>query len=436
MENSFNFIIRANEYLDTIEEPRDIAQIEEHIEKLNELRKEMEKRGFKNPNFNFANVSVDLDIDQEESIDLKKQLSMLKYYDYIKKITLTRVKIALTSFLISKRFIQTDPNLIQHIPIDGNYIGKVIQSGKYGLNAFTRMNSLLSGKDMPQYVIAKIEYTEDNKKKIKNLRIYKKHNLEDRIKKDFGETAKIIKTRVVKQPGLVTSNSARTSLILSFVSKASKEVKQIMDEQEQGKIKEYNELLKQNGLVPDSRLDIVEGFEEIKEQLLNKNFLIQTEETLELDPELLAQITRRNSLGNLLTEKKASRDLLLTIYSFYLLNSKTSRQENNLVPTLTVEPEEHHLEVFNILEHGENKIENATKILKQKLDSENLIPRMDQKIFGASFFAYKTNKDLDWCSNFFDIDKKEIETGISEIKLVLEKGRGKDFLEAVRDADS
>jgi hypothetical protein len=288
---------------------------------------------------------------------------------------------------------------------------------------------------MPQYLIAKVEYEENGKRIHKSIRVIKKDNLEERIKKDFGKNARVIKTRIVKQPGLITSDSARISIILSFVSKASQEVKQIMNEQEQGKIREYNELLRKNKLIPDSRLDLVEGFENVKSELIERNFLVQTEEELTMDEELKSQITKRNSLGNLLTEKKAIRDLLLTIYKFYILNSKTQRQENNLLPTLTIEPEESHLEVFNILEHGENKIENATKILKQKLEYENLIPRMDPKIFGASFFVYKSN-NMDWGIKFFNISNEDLTAGINEIKLVLEKGRGKEFLEAVRDADS
>ncbi|MCC7552749.1 DUF530 domain-containing protein [Candidatus Micrarchaeota archaeon] len=435
MENSFNFIIRANEYLDNIKSTDDKIQIESHILELSDMKKEMERRGFKNPNISFSNLNLDLDISQEESADLKKQLSVLKYYEYIKRITLLRVKIALSSFLILRKLRELDPEIIPHLPIDGNHISRIIKSGKYGLNAFTRMNTLLSGKDMPQYLIAKVEYEENGKRIHKSIRVIKKDNLEERIKKDFGKNARVIKTRIVKQPGLITSDSARISIILSFVSKASQEVKQIMNEQEQGKIREYNELLRKNKLIPDSRLDLVEGFENVKSELIERNFLVQTEEELTMDEELKSQITKRNSLGNLLTEKKAIRDLLLTIYKFYILNSKTQRQENNLLPTLTIEPEESHLEVFNILEHGENKIENATKILKQKLEYENLIPRMDPKIFGASFFVYKSN-NMDWGIKFFNISNEDLTAGINEIKLVLEKGRGKEFLEAVRDADS
>ncbi len=434
-DTSFNFILRANDYLDKVEMSRDITQIEEHIEKLDELRKEMDSRGFSNPGIGMS-LSIEEEISQEESVDLKKQLSILKYMEYLKRITLKRVKVALSSFLISKKFIKTNPELISHLPVDGNYIGRIIKTGRYGLSAFTRMNTLLSGKDMPSYLIANIEYEKEGKKKTENIRIIKNHNLEERVKRDFGENAKVLKTRIVRKPGLVTSTSARTSIILSFVSRSAEEVKKLMDKKEEGKIKEYNNILRENGLVPDSRIDLVDGFHNIKKELIKKGFLSEEDEKVELTEELKTQINRRTSLGNLLTEKKATRDLLLTLYKYYLLNSKTTRQENNLLPTLSVEPEVSHLDVFNILEHGENKIENASNILKEKIESEDLILRMNQKIFGASFFAFKSNKDLDWCSEFFNIDKEELKKGIKDIKIILEQGRGKDFLEAVKDVSS
>ncbi|MFA5382701.1 MAG: DUF530 family protein [Candidatus Micrarchaeia archaeon] len=436
MENSYNFILHANEYLDSVEAPKNIVQIEQSIKELDELRKEMLSRGFSHPSIGASELSLNLDSNRENNADIKKQLSIIKYTEYLKRITLKRVKIALSSFLISKQLINTNPNLITHLPIEGNYIGRIIKTGRYGLTAFTRMNTLLSGRDVPQYLIAKVQYEEKGKIKNENLKFIKKDNLEERIKREYGETAKILKTRIIKKPGLITSNSARTSIILSFISKSAEEVKKIMDEQERGKIKEYNTILRQNGLIPDSRIDLVEGFENVKNLLIERKFITKIDDKLEIDEELKSEITRRTSLGNLLTEKKATNELLLTIYKFYLLNSKTTRQEINLLPTLSVEPEDYHLEVFNILEYGENKIENAKLILKEKIESEKLSFRINEKIFGASFFAYKSNKDLEWCSNFFDIKKEELEKGINEIKLIMEKGRGKDFLEAVKDANS
>ncbi|MCC7569905.1 DUF530 family protein [Candidatus Micrarchaeota archaeon] len=429
MLQGLNLIAEINDFLDNIRTPQSTEEILENIDLLRGYTTQMKNYGFENPYKESLSVPKNvLHEDNESQLnEISKQIKIMKYVARLKKITLNRTKVSLASHLIGLSFIEKK-ELYNYLVFDGNYVNSLSKAGIEGYSAFQKINELLCPRETDKWVVATIAYYENGKKEKTTVRLDVVNK--KTIKEIYGKDAEIVKTQIVKKKGIIKNTSSRIAIGVIFSHWAADKIKTTFEISDDDEVNQYNTVLAELGFVRDIIFDSVEGREEIKNELIKKGFVEKIGEEFVTKKELKQKIASRRRKRNAMASRKALSEFLRLMYNFYIKNTKPQRIQMNFCPSLSIEPEEEVVGIFDELKTTHN-IENAGGILSKKFELEKNMPKGFDSLWGVAYFIKETGKDIEWCEKFFDIPKSEINQIIGQVESIT-TNRGGEFIKMLR----
>ncbi|PIN82536.1 hypothetical protein COV61_05695, partial [Candidatus Micrarchaeota archaeon CG11_big_fil_rev_8_21_14_0_20_47_5] len=237
--SSLQLVAEANRLLDEIGEAGILR--EENVERITRIRSEMLKFGFDAP---FSGVLAATaremgEHGEREAVEQKKQSSYLKYVAKLKKFTLNRIRAAHAAHLMALRM--KDRELGEHFPLGGDYLKRLVKGGEHAINSYkTLMDAFSEYGSYADEVLASVEYFEGGKKKVDSLRISHAGNLEARVKRVYGNEAKVIGKTVVKgKASIIKNRSTKVALSCAIACFAGKGIAGMLAEKEEGELKQY-----------------------------------------------------------------------------------------------------------------------------------------------------------------------------------------------------
>ncbi|GEM_PF-2205061 len=335
---------------------------EPSMEELEVLKEEMLLRRFNSP-FRALVKITEKEMEEksaEEVADLKKQVSFFRYVAMLKKSTLARVRVAIASKKIKQNSLYED--FANYLPVNGNYIENLIRSGATGIMVF--------------------------------------REIEDVIKPFFKST------------------SVRKALLSAIVFYASDGVKnEMINSEKDEKLIEYNSILRKYKILPYSRVEHLEGFEELKKEMTEKGFF----ENEKMKEEFAEKLEEKKRAIRKEIRRRSFLLAFIPIIKFYLRETRESAKRNKPYPSLVPEPDEKTLSNFVLLNEFTGM--DFGKILRE---------RMSYYDYNIGTAVVAKEKGVEWASEFLKISEDEIKKQV-EMYEALKGGRGREFLERIGD---
>ena len=419
---SMAYVQKANELL------KGINSFEEgNISDLEMLKERMGDAGFNSPFRGLVQKTVEEAdaLGEADRADLKKQMGYFRYIANLKKYSLARVSIALDAHRVAKGFLKTGySDIAGHLPLDGNHIRLLMDAGDDGIIAYRELTDKVEqASEKKGCFLAKVKFNGETE----TVQVSDSENLELKISKMFGVGAEVVTTRPgFKRVPIISSKGVRISLLSSIVHYAAKSVGRNMESAE-GEAGEYNLALKNFGIRPDVRMDMVEGFAEVKAALAKRGFLVRKDSEFVMKEGLKKEIMARKKKRRAETQRRAALLLLSPIFKFYLTTNEEGRRKENLYPSLAITPGENHLMLFASLEEEGLP---ARSILKRKLEAEGHVP-LGGKELGAAVLISDSGKGAKWVSDYMGIDEGKARGAFEVLKNFKEGKRGADFVRRI-----
>jgi hypothetical protein len=193
-----------------------------------------------------------------------------------------------------------------------------------------------------------------------------------------------------------------------------------------GKIKEYNKALLELGIAPFSRLDFAEGMEKEKKALVDKGYMDTDGEIFKTKKEWVDEIYRSREAMNGWAIRSAAAMLFTPMLKYYLLNSRTQREESQIFPTLAPNPTEGQLTVFIRLRQLMGM--DAYAIMRRKLQFEGV---MDSRALAGGLLSIYATKEI--ASKITGMKEDEIAKAEAQAKAALGGGKGNEFAKYLDD---
>ncbi|MCK4319662.1 DUF530 family protein [Candidatus Micrarchaeota archaeon] len=424
--NTIELVNKANGFLGSVK-----TFEKENVEKLRELKEKMEGAGFDAPfKAVLARTQNELEgMDEGEWEDLKKQMSYFRYLAQMKKYTFARVGIAFYANKLAEGFSKKGyDDILFHLPLDGNHITPLIKTGNTGIIAYrTLMDRFeLLGENVPEFSV-KVEKDDVTY----TIKVKEKENIEKTVERIFGKETYIEDIRtVMKRKSIISSKKVRLALINGIVKYTWEGLNEELTGEERGELKKYNEFLREKGFIGDARMDLAEGFADMKKKLEKKGFLKKTNEGYKLKEEVRKEIEKRKRVREREVLKRANALLLGPLFKHYLIKNKEERKKKNLYPTLAIKPSSKHLRIFNFFDEVDTEIDVYTILIeKLRLEEKNL--GIAGKELGAGLLKLRSKKSTAWISNYLKIDKKKVESAAAYLSSLEKGGKGDEFLRTI-----
>ena len=404
-------IAKANQFLDNLATDKNSFKM--NIKFLKTLRDEMLFNGFNAPFAGLMQQSQsEFELDESDSRDLAKQLEKMRNLANSKKFALNRVRVSLSAHRIAASIVSAgfETELLKALPYDGNYVGSLINSREFGLYAYRDVMSLLEASDSPSEprMQVSVKYTKDGKPASTKVMVATNKNIEGRIKRVYGEDAKITSTKVFSsKPPFIRKRSARVSLSTAYALLASKHAYALVPYPPQ--LKEYAEVMHLHGLDVDAIIDQVDGYHKVKHELVHKGLMKEDDGVLSLGEEIArALVERRRALRE--TAMAKARELLaLDLFRYFLLLPKREREKTSIFPGL-ISPAPQQLRLLEMLSTTYS-IDDPVGLIEKKFEAESLRITLEGKVFGSAFFYLTTDKSLEWCRQYLFTEPEKVREG-------------------------
>lgn len=420
---SMAYVHKANELLGGI-----TSYEEGNIPGLEALKERMSEAGFNSPFRGLVKRTVEEadELGEAEWADLKKQMGYFRYIANLKKYSLARVSIALDAHRVAKGFLRMGySDIADHLPLDGNHIRLLMDAGDDGIIAYRElMEKVEQASERKGCFFAKVRFGGETE----TVQVAENENLELKVSRMFGVGAEVVSTRPgFKRVPIISSKGVRISLLSSIVHYAAKSVGRGLEDGG-GEAAGYNAVLRNFGIRPDVRMDMVEGFGEVKAELARRGFLVKRDGEYAMKEGLKKEITERRKRRREETMRRAALLLLSPIFKFYLSTNEEGRRKENLYPSLSVTPGEGQLMLFSMLE-GEGV--PARPVLKRKLAMEGSVP-LGGKELGAAVLMDAGGKDARWVSGYIGIEESRARSAFEVLKNFKEGKRGAEFVRRIK----
>jgi len=415
----------ANELLDSI------AHYEEgNLSRLQGMRGQMLSAGFDAP---FAGVLAKTasemeDLSPAEIDDLKKQVGNMRYIASLKKSTLNRVRISIAAHRLAKYLGDG-----HWCPLSGDYIRRLAWAGDFAILAYRELMDSLEGYGTATtQAVASVQYEQDGEKKTASMRLPAKGNAELAVKGAFGEHAGITSVKIQRgKSGIIKGKGARIAILTNFVTGAAAEIRNELSTMERGNpaVAKYNSILAQNRIVRDARLDLAEGFENVKKTLVREELMdLKKEGGWILKPELEKEINRRRKFAHGEILSRARLGMWKTFFAYYMGTTAGMRESEKGIPGLAARPEREQLEPFRKVEIG---IAKSTELVLQKIEAEGRASGMDSRAFGAGFAIAFGKAKPEVAGRLLGVGEGEAEAAAKRVATLL-RGRGGEFLSKLK----
>lgn len=403
-----------------------------NTEKIEEIRESMLEAGFNAPFSGILQRTMTEaeGMEDEEWADLKKQVSYFKDIANLKKYSLVRASIALSAHRLAGHFLKMGyADIAEHTPLEGNHIGLLMDSGAEGIIAYRSMMDKF--KSMSENVGCFSVKVRINGK-LHTVKLESKERMDYQVARMFGLEAEIVETKPgVKKKPIISSKGTRIALISAVVNYVSKGVEREMAEEESGEVKKYNDFLRGQGLRPDVRIDMVEEFKEIKEELLKMGMLSCEDGAYAMKKELSAQIVKRKKERRAKVMERTTMLVLAPMLRFYLLTPRESRKKANLYPGMAVVPTNAQIRVFSFMEEIDKGFP-ATQMLRRKMGLEEQGVRMEGKKMAAAILLSESGKSEEWIAEFLRMTLNEVKNSKGALGSIEQGGRGAEFLQRIK----
>ncbi|MEM4389951.1 MAG: DUF530 family protein [Candidatus Micrarchaeia archaeon] len=455
MHSSLHLIARANAFLDKLAlgsgSPVILRRkLESSLRVLTQLKEEMIFHGFAAP---FIGITRAMPPDEfasaEEARDLSKQIARMRYIASLKKFTLARTRIAIAAHKVALGELEHSlrPELLQVLPLDGNYIARLVASREHGLHAYHVLTELLASNAEQENVSVVIEHNRNGARVRTRFVLASVKNIEDRVKRSFGEDARIISIKPHPARAAIKRRSARTCLAAAYAVLAASQIeRELASAEVPAEVMRYASIMRKHGLAADAVINESEEYEKVAAELASEG-LLRYEQGEPIVVESVASfIARRRHLLRERTVRRAKELLGLDLLKFFLLIPRRERERGLLFPSLPALLSKENLAPFDELfsMHG---IENASDIIWTKFRAEELGLNLDGKSLGSAVFYLNSDKPVEWCEKNFGLPRERILAAARTLaplveareerlrELGIEKSaRAREFAEALRDA--
>ncbi|MCX8202379.1 MAG: DUF530 domain-containing protein [Candidatus Micrarchaeota archaeon] len=430
LRDSTLLIAEANSFLDRLERPKTMKEIETNLRSLTHIKDEMMAAGF---NATFPELMLNLKAeltDEELPSDISKQLRSLREFANLKKYTLNRVKIAIASHNILYNMLQrgTVYPFAEYLPYDGQYLYDLIYLGEPAIRAYNAINTILSQKEESKGGEYTVVISIDGKKQ--KIKLDSNQNLGERVKRVYGDGATILSiTKRSTEKPLVNGRSNRVAIASAYARLATtivypKFTKGPIFTNEIHKI--YSSILSKHGLSSETRIDLIETREELEDELYSKKLLFEQNNVKILHPDVVQAITKNRKKVNRETVKEAERLLSEDIFYFFMTESKKTRTAYPLFKGISGEVDA-RLSFLN-----KSFAKNSIEIIKEKITLESLVPTSSKEL--AAVLMLNSGKSKEWCMQKFNLSEAELDAAKSKLSPYLKNvsSQAKEFLDLLR----
>jgi hypothetical protein len=421
LHSSLALVSSANELLDSI-----AHYDEENLLRLQEMRGLMLQSGFDAP---FAGVLAKTATEMEElspaeAEDLKKQVGNIRYIASLKKSTLNRVRIAIAAHRLAKHLGDN-----HKCPISGDFIRRLADAGDFAILAYREMMDTLEGYGTAAtQAIATVEYEHEGETKTASMRLPARGNAELAAKGAFGDGARIVAVKIQKgKSSIIKGKGARIAILTHFVTSAAAEVRNELDakERQSPEVSKYNSILAQNRLIRDARLDLAEGFENVKKTLEREELMERKKEGgWKLTPDLEKEINKRRKYAHEEVLLRSKGGMWECFFVNYMKSNAGMREAEKGIPGLAARPGPEQLAPFAKVDIG---IPNSAELVQKKIEAEGKAAGMDVSAFGAGFAVAFGKAAPQRIAKLLGMAEQEVEKAGSRVAS-LSKGRGGEFL--------
>jgi len=404
----------------------------ENAEKIEGLKEKMLNAGFNAPFKGILQRTMEeaQDLDENEWADLKKQISYFKQIANLKKYSLARASVALSAHKLSDHFLKMGyADIVEYTPLDGNHIAILMDSGSEGILAY---RTIMDRFDLMADTTSCFQVKVKSGGESHTVQVDEKERIDYKIAQMFGLEAEVteVKPSVRRKP-LVASKGTRVSLVASVVNYLSKNIEDEMRNKETGKLKEYNDFLREKKLRPDVRMDQIENYDDLKAEMAKKGLLTKKEDKYIMDKELAKQINVRKKERGQKLLKQSTMLVLLPIFKFYMTTPRERRKKENLYPGLAVVPTSNQIRLFTFLYELDDEFP-ATGMLRKKMEIEEMGVRLDNNKLAAAIILEGSAKDEEWVADFLKMSKEEVRDSKVVLQSIEKSGKGADFLKRIK----
>ncbi|MDD2655561.1 MAG: DUF530 family protein [Candidatus ainarchaeum sp.] len=396
---------------------------------LEGLKEKMEGSGFSSPFRGLVQRTMEEagDLSEAEWSDLKKQNAYFRYIANLKKYSMARVNIALDAHRIARGFEKMGyGDVVGHLPLDGNHIRLLMESGDDGVVAYRELMDKVEGAaEKKGCFIAKVKSNGTTE----SVQVAEGENLEMKVSRMFGVGAEIVSTRPgVRSVPILGTKGVRIALVSAIVHYVSKSMGKEMGMGAEAAL--YNSRLAEFGIRPDVRMDMVSGFEKEKAELAKSGFLVGAGGKYAMKGSLKTEIMGRRRKRAEETRRRSALLLLSPIFKFYLMNNEEARRKENLYPSLAITPGDRHMMLFSYMDAEGLP---ARSLLKRKIGMEGKVPLAGKEL--ASALLMDGGKDAAWVSEYIGIEKEKAEGALYVLRNFSQGKRGAEFVGRIRKKD-
>ncbi|MFH1306511.1 MAG: DUF530 family protein [Candidatus Micrarchaeota archaeon] len=440
MSESLRLANEANNYMDAINNSSEI--LDEREEKLQELKAKMIWYGFNSP-FRVLVARAREERQEnsaEEAQDQKKHTKQIRYIASLKKFTLNRTRVAIAAHKIAKALQEFgNEEVVKYLPLNGAYRKMLTDAGESAVEAYRKLLTIFEQKRYPMKTAsALISLMQDGMEVERTVQIDANKDARKAIEKMFGKNAKVKDVQLKrKAAGLIKNYSTKVALFTMAALHAAEEAgRKLLEEEEgNGALKKYNQILRESGLSADCSIIESERFEDVKKRMVKEGFVQKIGYDWVMDEEFEALLYRRRQ------EKKrnAMNEADLLVYRllqwYYITMHKDSRMVYGAMPSVLANPDEARLSVLQELAPPGYAVKHPPKVIGQKLKMEENAPPMNSRAWGPAFLCIKAKVDAKWAAEEMNVDEGEIASAIPIVKGLVEKpeGRGAEFLQKLKE---
>jgi len=416
--------------------------LHENEEKILGYVRAMKSLGFNSP---FASLVYSTrqeleDAGADELADQKKQLGHFRYLASLKKFTLNRARVALSAHRIARHASsyksgwKAPLEITPFLPFGGNYIDSLYRAGDAAIVAYREFSENFSMKQSKSgSVVATIEHGVLGSTMTSKVRLSSDKGLEMRVKRAYGQSAKILAVSLAKtQDCLIKNKSVRVALICAAAACMARDAKEELAKgRESELLAKYNSILASHKIVADSVLDNIEGYKDVKGLLANGGFGGFEGETFKTNKEILSLVKSRRLKARKIMERGISRLVLLPILRHYITKNANSRGKNSPFPSLVECPSEVQLAALEMLDKSHKGAKNIGELVHGKLLAESGFPANASEEFGIGCTISLGISGMEGICSLFEIDEGKAQKFLQEYESIM-GGRGGKFLKHLK----
>ncbi|VVC03362.1 Uncharacterised protein [Candidatus Burarchaeum australiense] len=439
--SSASLIAQANRFMDEIGEPSNEDEVLRNLDELERFKEDMQQSGFSAPFIGSANAKKAEDLGEAEVADLRKQLRKMKDAANAKKFTLNRAMIAIAANRIAVRMLERNMReVLRTLPLGGNYIARLVRHGEHAVHAYSVLLDTLStaGTELERSVLVTIERQVGGKKVQEKIKLLSEQKIEERVRRAYGKSARVVSTEVRGvQDSLVRSRGVRACVASAYAVLAADKAEREFDAElkKDSRIHAYVEILTKNGMSDLSALeDDDDRYFLLMEQLAAKGLAVKAPEGYALAEGLAEEVDERRKWLKGNAARKASEELSLDLFKYYMSTPARRRESAPLFPSLSGSLSLKQVRMFGQVSRTLG-VKDAGSLLLEKMDSEPLSAGIKGDLFGAALFSLRSSRGKKWCAEFFGVGEEELEEARGKVEALLSGGeRARKFMGLVKDA--